>query len=635
MKSIRRLRPKVKGEIIEPDTDRSETVKVGVRVNGAVVPVEISRAELVRRAMSTSITKQVLNLVHNHHVTEAGRRVKLEHQWKQIYADPSTDMRIIAAAQRGKTLYQLVKTFAQLSLGMSVGWVMPKENKVLELVHGKLNLTIKNTPLYQEMMQVSAGNDTVKFKTFGRYGKLYIVTANSPTELTSFSSDAMHVDERDFCNRVNLPMYTSRMNASPYKLTDEISTPTVEGTKAAVGQRGVDNIHSEFLHGDQHRYFSTCPHCGHTQILDWFENVVKVAADESGRVIDFQVRDQDWSPGSMNDIRTCCARAKCGRPFNRLAPGQWTSLGGRARLRTYWVEPLALSMGPTLEQMLDTFRKSLGNPTKMQTFMNMDLGRPYAGGMARFSTDLFERCEDRNLGMLESCDGPCTMGIDVNRPWLDVQISKWVEGRQIKIHVAKVQGGVVEVLRLMERFKVVGAVIDTHPETKFAVQLQADAMEKLKVPVVRCKYASTEQGKPIVISEQGEGPLDPPRLITVQRTFAIDSVYETMQTKQVVWFRNWRGALNGALVDETCNPVRKLVINDAGNERFVWEGQPDHQLHASVYDWLAGEILEMRTVRDYSDVMPLVSDVVHPRLRANPESVKLSRMDDSPMIFRG
>ena len=81
-------------------------------------------------------------------------------------------------------------------------------------MHGKLNPTIRGTALYEQLVDDAGGHDTVGFKQFGDYGKLYIVTANSENELTSFSADAMHIDERDFCNRQNLPMYTSRMNWS-------------------------------------------------------------------------------------------------------------------------------------------------------------------------------------------------------------------------------------------------------------------------------------------------------------------------------------------------------------------------------------------------------------------------------------
>lgn len=615
----------------------TEMVRLRVRgADGKTREVNMERRELVRRAMGAAVARQTLNLVRQHHVTEAGRRVILEPQWEQPYADPSPDQRMIAPAQRGKTLKELIRTFAELSLGLSVGWVMPKENKVQELVHGKLDPTVKNTPLYAELQAESGGNDTVRFKTFGPYAKLYIVTANSATELTSFSADSMKIDERDFCNRNNLPAYPARMNASEYKLTSEISTPTVEGTRARIGQKGADNIHTEFLAGDQFRYFSTCPHCGLQQILDWYDNVVEVRRDESGRITSFDVRDKEWSPGGSKDLSVTCSNPKCARPFDRLAPGLWVPQNPGARVRSYWIEALNLVMGPTLAQMLDTFTKAIGNPTKLQAFHNMDLGRPFAGGMMRFTTDLFEKCSDLDHHLTNVSEGPCTIGIDVNRPWLDIHVSRWIRGRQVKIWCGKIAGGEDEVVNLIKRFHVVGGIIDTHPETKFAMQLQQVALEKCRCHLIRCKYATNEQSKEIVISEAGDNPeLDPPRLITVDRTVAVDSLYESMLCRKVVWFSEWRAAIDGALLEEFSNPVRKFIENEAtGRQRPVWVGDPDHQMHAAVYDLYAGRLCGLQANVDLSEIGPMITQIAHRSPDAGPRTAT-GGFNDSLMIFRG
>lgn len=617
-------------EIVQQD----QTIVIR-RPDGTLCEVTPQRKDLMRRAMAMNVAKQTMFLVQHHHKTEAGKMVKPDHQWMAVYKDCSPDMRVIAPAQRGKTLYNLVKTFAQLMLGLSVGWVMPKENKITELVAGKLDLTVKNTPLYQQMIALSDGKDNARFKTFGAYGKLYLVTANSPNELTSFSADAMHIDERDFCNRTNLPMYPSRMNASDFKLTDEISTPTFEGKPPRAGQLGPDNIHSQFLRGDQCRYFSSCPHCGWEQILDWYDNVVTVERDDQGRIIRYNVRDPDWAPGSQKDCRVCCAHKECGRPFDRLLPGVWRALHPERSMRTRWMEALCSSMGPTIAQMLETFVQGLANPGIMQQFQNMDLGRTFSGGSMRFTEMLFARCVDQNHYMAESSDGPCTIGIDVNAPWIDVQISRWVQGKQIKVHAAKLQGGIEEIISTIRRFHVVAGVVDQQPEGHFVLQLQEKALSEARCQLVRCKYATNDQSSKIVISEQGETKIDPPRLVTVNRTMALDAVFATMLVREVTWFKNWNMVLGGMLAEDFFTPVRKLTTNEAGIERFVWEGKPDHQLHAAVYDQLAGELLGMNILRDLSQLGPMISD--HPHLAPTQDEVLASNQnrDDRPMIIRG
>lgn len=577
--------------------------------------VRIQRGELVRRAQSAAIARQTMHLALNVHKTESGRDLRIDGQWREVYADPSTDMRIIAPAQRGKTTYQLVKTMAQLSLGMAVGWVMPKQDKVTELVHGKLDSTIRMTPEYAALKDGGGGHDNVRFKTFGDFGKLYIVTANSESELTSFSADAMHIDERDFCHRGNLSMYPSRMEASPFKLTDEISTPTTIGAEHRRGQMGVDNIHSEFLRGDQHRWHTPCHSCGEYQIMDFYDHFVETQVDDSGRIMDFRVRDEQWEPGSVRDIRAICA--KCRRPMDRFADGRWIALNPGARIRSRWIEALASTIGSPVAVMLESFAAALGNPFKMQSFHNLVLGRPYSGGLLNFDRDLFLRCVVDGHYMSQSSDGPCTIGIDVNNPWLDLQISRWVDGEQVKVYAAKAPANIEHLLPLCRRFGVVGGVIDHQPEIKLSTSIQEKMLEA-GIQLVRCKYATGDQNTPIIHSEKGEGPFDAPRLITVNRTWAIDSLYESMHHAAVKWFADWDTVLDGDLAREFRTPTRKLVLTESGNEKYTWEGKPDHQMHAAVYDWMAGEILDMRKPLDLSDVMTVRQDVDHSYANPNP-----------------
>jgi len=630
-KTRRRIRDVV-GPKPKPDRQPNEIVTILVtRPDGRKVLTPIRRDVLVRRAMAAQVARRTMHLALNVHITDKGQPIVLDPQWEQIYADPSPDMRIIAPAQRGKTTYEIVKTLAQCSLGLAVGWVMPKHAKVIELVNGKLNPTIKNTPYYQELQEIADATDATSFKRFGPHGKLYIVTANSEDELTSFTADCMHIDERDFCNRTNLPMYPKRMNASDYKLSDEISTPTVEGSELNAGAPGNDNIHAEFLAGDQHRYFHDCEHCGERQIIDWYDNVVITRIDDSGRIMTFDVRDKDWSPGSPRDIRPCCRYPKCGRPMNRFAPGLWIPQRPGRKIRSYWTEALSTRIGPTMDTLIDTFSKSLGNPSKLQQFNNMDLGRPFSGGTLRINRKMFERCTAKGRRMVSSSEQPTTIGIDVNRPWLDYQISRWDDGKQIKVHAGRLAGGVDEVIQVLKRFRVVGGVIDHQPEAKFAMSVQEAAMAELKIPIVRCKYATNDQHKMVVVSEAGDGRLDPPRLITVHRTVAIDTIYEWHLTNQIEWFEDWTVAVDGRLFDEMSRPVRKLVINDQGNERFTWEGIPDHQLHAAVYDMLAGLVLGFDTVLDYSEIRPMMNVYTE----SAPKLIDPRRDDAGMMILRG
>lgn len=587
-----------------PPRPRRGTEMVTVRIGGRTV--EIERRELLRRAMGAQVAVRRLELVREHHRNEANRRIMLEPQWEQIYADPAPDIRIVSAAQRGKTLRELIDTMAQLTLGLSVGWVMPKDQKVKELVQGKLNPTIRNTPLYSRLLD--GASDTVHFKSFGS-ARLYIVTAKSESELTSFSADAMHIDERDLCDRTNLPMYPARMNASPYRLSSEISTPTVDPPRAGNGRYMLDNIASEFLTGDQHRWFVRCGMCGEWQICDFYKNVIEVDRDESGRVLDFKILDPEWSPRSPRDVQLVCAQ--CREPMDRLGPGEWRAMNPGAMKRSYWVEPLNLEMGPSILTLIDNFEKSINNPMKMQHFHNLDLGRTYAGGLLRFDESVFAKCTGKHAIQTQSA-GPSTIGIDVNRPWLDIQITQHTDTRRIKVFAAKTRDDAESLVRLMKRYGVRFGCIDNDPEARFAHSVQ-DACRAAGIRLVRVKYATSQQSKPIVISEAADSPVfDPPKMITVDRTYVIDALYAAMQGGQIEWFREWREALEGKMFDEFYNSSRIYQPGEDGKrERFLWEGSPDHQMHAAVYDLLAETICGVRGSMDFEDVLPVTVEGGH------------------------
>lgn len=635
---MRKFRKKVRAATTQVPIDpESPNRPVNLRLKGGQT-MSIPRSELVRRAMAIQVAQRVMELADGIHVNEFGRRIILDRQWERIYADPSPDMRIIAGAQKGKTLYQLVKTMAQVSLDLAVGWVLPKENKIGELVSGKLDPTIENTEYYRELRD-SATNyvNRTKFKTFGRFGRLHIVTANSETELTSFTADCMHVDERDFCHPSNLPMYPARMNRSDYRLTDEISTPTVDGRRSELGVRTVNNIHSEFLDGDQHRWFTRCPHCGHEQILDWYENIVSVEHDESGRIKAFRVLDVEWDDSGQRDIRVCCSRPGCGLPFDRCGDGRWRAMNPGARIRTYWVESLATSVGPSMAELVKKFTLALGNPTKMQVFHNQDLGRTYAGGHMRFTEELFKRCAG-DYRMQQRSDGPCTIGIDVNRPWLDVSISQWRDGKQRKIFVGKGDYSDQQIVTMFRRFNIVGGVIDMQPETKYAMRLRETIRERTGKQLVLCKYATNDAAAPRSVTAAGERPTDKPHTITVNRTVAIDALFESMQTKTLMWFADWREACEGRLFGDFNAPTRRLAVSDLGVERYTWLGEPDHALHAAVYDQIAGDLWGMNVIRDLSGIGPFMTTIMHSSGGTVPDSLRSTARgpaDSGPVMFMG
>lgn len=598
----------------EGDKSKVITVKVGDRV------MQVRRDDLTRLAMGRQLAMRVQWLVFNVHRTDKGKPVDLNRnpQWKQIYADPSPDVVIVASAQVGKSLNGTLRIFAAADLGLETGWVLPTDPKRNEFVHNRIERTIENTPYYKERISSAGGSDSTHEKHYramdGSVTAMHFATSASPNELIAFSADFMGIDERDRCDRNNLALAPSRMFQSPYRLTYECSTPTTPGYEANYpGEVVPDNIESRLFAGDYQRMHIPCSNCGWMQVPEWYKHFINVKTDDAGRVLSFDVLDKDWSPGSPQDVRPVCE--KCSRPFERLTQhGRWIPKKPGAAIRSYWVNRLLSDVGESLSTIIDKYGKALNNPSLMQQIHNMDLGISYAGGFVGFRQELFARCcEPDPYSMLSSYDGEmATAGIDVNVPYFDVQISKWLPNDicpQRKIHVCKVQG-LDNLYALLRRFRVRFAVIDQQPELNLAELIQKEAPTKAGCHVTRAKYSTHGAVEPITISATGENPGDPPLVVTLDRTATIDNLYQTMLNRKVRWFTNFRDVIEGAMMGEMCRPVRTLVIGDGGAERWSWEGKPDHQLHAANYDLIAGRIGGMFLVR-YSGVVILATDYTH------------------------
>lgn len=593
--------------------------------------------------MGRQLAEMRMWLIEHIHRTDKDRKVSFDKnpQWKEIYEDPSPDVVLMASAQVGKSLFGGITLFAAAELGLECGWVLPTDPKRNEFVHDKIERTIQNTQYYADRISEARGPDSTRTKHYrGRDGKstvLHFSTAASDKELVAYSADFMGVDEYDRCDRANLRLVPSRMNQSDYRLTLKVSTPTIPGYQPKDrSQSAPDNIETLFLTGDQGNWYLPCPHCGMWQKPGFYENFVQVEHDDAGRIIDWKVLDQDWSPGSAIDVRMCCANKTCGKPSDRMADGKWRFDNRGAAYRSRWVNRLVADIGEPIADIIDRFSKALGNPTAMQQVHNMDLGISYAGGFVGFKEELFRRCSESDAyTMLSSYEGGLTTaGIDVNVPFYDVQISRWEKNNkqrpQVKLFAGKIQGR-DNLYRLLRAFNVKVACMDQQPELNMAVEIQAESIEKIGCKVVRCKYSSHPIAQPYIVSEAGDSVGDPPRLLTLDRTATIDRLYQTMLNREVRWFSNFAEVIGGQMLAEMSRPVRTLITGDRGDERFAWVNGPDHQLHAANLDRVAGEVGGM-LLYSYDVPIAAVSDYTHrgsrgPKTGVTPEAQLAAHAD--------
>jgi len=138
-----------------------------------------------------------------------------------------------------------------------------------------------------------------------------------------------------------------------------------------------------------------------------------------------------------------------------------------------------------------------------------------------------------------------------------------------------------ELHELIERYTVEKAVIDAGPELMLALDFQMEA----QCDVWLCRYGGEGMTRQRSYSVQD-------RVITIDRTEAMDRSYSQLRIKRVILPENYRDIMAGEFTEEMCMPVRQIELDTKGNPKYEWTKGKDHQRHADTYDMLAFELMQ-------------------------------------------
>lgn len=142
-----------------------------------------------------------------------------------------------------------------------------------------------------------------------------------------------------------------------------ISTPLLRQTSV---------IWPAFLSGDQNYYYIPCPSCGHMQRLEW--KYLKYKTNEH-KIVDensvyYECQGEDCEYKIRNEEKP-----------SMLALGEWRPHNKeKARPKTKSYNFSALYVPPGLDTWADLAQQwvdALGDPEKLQVFINLNLGEPY------------------------------------------------------------------------------------------------------------------------------------------------------------------------------------------------------------------------------------------------------------------
>jgi len=90
------------------------------------------------------------------------------------------------------------------------------------------------------------------------------------------------------------------------------------------------------------------------------------------------------------------------------------------------------------------------------------------------------------------------------------------------------------------------------------------------------------------------------RIINADRTEVLDRSFAQLRTKKNLLPTNYSAILGGTYTSEMCTPIRNIVTDEKGNQRFEWSKGKDHQRHCDTYDMLASMIMIETTIDDIS-----------------------------------
>ncbi len=456
------------------------------------------------------------------------------------------------STQCGISEWLLVETIMG-ARDVSVFYTLPTDTLKNRFVQNRFDRSVEFTPYYQALLRREEyhKSSSTSLKHLGR-GAIAFSGSNSTAPFTEFPADWFIVDELDECDQDNLIMGEERLSASTRKRQIKVANPTLSGF-------GID---TEWRESDQKEWYIRCSSCGHEFHPDFFKNVVRQVSDDTFVVIDKNYKGN-------NDINPICE--KCGKPFDRFAPGEWIVQNPAGRKSGYHISKM-FSGTVTMRELVDRFNKGLSNDSVLARFYNADLGLAFTAKGARIDTLMLDECV-RDYGMPDiMTSGVSVMGVDVGKV-MHVRINEITANGSMKaVYIGTVKDE-QEVADLYRRYRVRIAVVDAMPEYRMSRRL----CSRFK-GFFMCYYGGDRVERVDIVKKE----------VTVPRTPALDAVKEAIITQQVFYPRN-----AASIPDFYDQMTASTRVYDEDRDRYHWDegNAADHYFHAECYAILAKRIM--------------------------------------------
>jgi phage terminase large subunit GpA-like protein len=333
-------------------------------------------------------------------------RVEVARGPMMAVTEPGVDtITIMCCTQTMKTsvLENTIGYFAHLDPAPML-LLQPKDEMADAFSKERIAPMVASSPELRKVMgdaRTRTSEDTLRFKKFPG-GFLAMASAGSPSNLAMRAIRIVLLDEID--------KYETTKEGDPVALAEE-RTATFNTSRLSIRAcsptwEETSRIYRSYMDGDQRKPFVACPHCGHEQVLDFFEHVRwEKNEDGSHRPETARIHCEscgaEWSEAERLKIVSTRHAIRhmqtkvfhcCGERQNPLVERRWDwdeehqvgyavckHFGEHAvpnRHASFWASKL-YSPFITVVDLAEKWLAAQGDQETKQTFYNTQLGMPF------------------------------------------------------------------------------------------------------------------------------------------------------------------------------------------------------------------------------------------------------------------
>ena len=479
-------------------------------------PIIANTAQYMKDKLLRSSIQNAAEWALNYRMIRGKKWTFDRHPWlyePHLNMDPTAHS--MKAAQLGYTEWLMNLTFMIIDIfGESVLYGLPDGDSAKDFSSGRFDPALQENPLLQKMF---SDTKNVGMKRAGA-ATLYVRGARSPAKLKSIPTAGVIMDEIDEWMRRSIDLALERASGQFDKWIRSISTPSVAGV----------GIHKLYSLTTMSEFMFKCPSCNKWELLtfdpeDQTESSIFIPTDD---------------PTSKELLKTHLRCKKTLLPLHHEDKSSWLTLGNTKyvaehpdRMETGWHCSQLYSHTVAPWELLKFYLTSRGNPGSMQEFWNSKMGYVHTEeGAAVVDQDLSD-CQGSHSSGPQEGDNMITMGIDVGKSYIHVEIVSWYTDHSSTAHDIN-ESSVARVLLatkvkefseldyLMTHYKVNYAVIDAGPEYRMSRQFCNRWYGISKA----CYFTSGSTSKTDITSA------DDTVVVTVHRTMWIDRALSRFKT---------------------------------------------------------------------------------------------------------